>query len=174
VLLAVVVDLRVLAAVDRSALAVIQTPHAAVLDLLASIVVLFGHTEVVGTIALATAIVWWRHRRAGGWLLIGLALVIAVELILKQTLPQPAPPGELARGVELLPFLRPPTAYTFPSGHVARVAFLVTAVGLPLPVRAATIAVMALASVYLGGHWPTDVVGGWLLGYTTAAFAGRR
>ena len=101
-------------------------------------------------------------------------MTITVETIFKQTLPQPAPPSDLSRGIELLPFIRPATAYSFPSGHVARVAFLVTALRWPTPLAAAGIAVMALASVYLANHWPTDVLGGWLLGYITGALIGRR
>ena len=103
-----------------------------------------------------------------------LAVVFAAELVLKLTVPQASPPGELARSVPLFPFLEAPTAFSFPSGHVARVAFLVAVLRWPTDVSTAVVFVMALTRVYLAEHWPSDVVGGWLLGYGTAAVISRR
>jgi len=81
------------------------------------------------------------------------------------------PPSELARTVPLLPFLEAPTAFSFPSGHVARVAFLVAVLRWPAGVSALVVFTMALTRVYLAEHWPSDAVGGWLLGYGIAAVA---
>jgi len=174
VVLAVPVALGALASVDRAILAFVQQPHAAWLDLAASLITVFGQTEVVGTIALGVALARLRARRSEWWMPLLLAVVFAAELVLKLTVPQASPPGELARSVPLFPFLEAPTAFSFPSGHVARVAFLVTVLRWPTGVSAAVVFVMALTRVYLAEHWPSDVVGGWLLGYGIAAVISRR
>ena len=163
-----------LTSIDRTILALVQQPHAAWLDLAASLVTVFGQTEVVGTIALGVAIVRLRARRSDWWTPLLLAVVLAAELVLKLTIPQSPPPTELARTVPLFPFLEPPTVSSFPSGHMARVAFLVAVLRWPTDVSALVVFAMALTRVYLAEHWPSDVVGGWLLGYGIAAAAFRR
>ena len=172
--LAVLVALGVLAGVDRAILDFVQVPHAYWLDLGASIVSAFGQSEIVGSIALGVAVVRLRARRGDWWIPLVIALVVAVEFALKLTIPQAPPPAELSRTVHLFPFLEAPPAYAFPSGHVARVAFLVAVLRWPGGVSAAVVVVMALTRVYLAEHWPSDVVGGLLLGYGIAALARRR
>jgi undecaprenyl-diphosphatase len=152
----------------------VQVPHATWLDLVGSVASIFGQAEVTGVVALAVAIVWWRARRERWWLPLLIGLVVAIEVVLKIVIPQLPPPHELSRTVHLLPFIESPTAYAFPSGHVARVAFLVTAFSWPLPIAIACVLLMALTRVYLGEHWPSDVIGGWVLGYAVARLAGAR
>ncbi|TMG52512.1 MAG: phosphatase PAP2 family protein [Chloroflexi bacterium] len=101
-------------------------------------------------VALAVAIVWWRARRPRWWLPLLIAAVVAIETALKLIVPQAPPPHELSRSIQLLPFLESPTPYSFPSGHVARVAFLVLAFGWRWPVALACVFVMAITRVYLG------------------------
>ncbi|HEX3758702.1 MAG TPA: phosphatase PAP2 family protein [Kofleriaceae bacterium] len=69
-----------------------------------------------------------------------------------------------------------PTSYSFPSGHsmsalgiygVLAAALIALYPRARRPVIAATIALIALiglSRVYLGVHWPSDVIGGWLAG----------
>ena len=149
-------------------------PHESWLDLGASFVSAFGQSEVVGTIALGVAIVRLRAGRGDWWIPLLLVVVVLIELGLKLTVPQAPPPSELSRSVHLLPFIDGPTPFAFPSGHVARTAFLVAALGWRPMISAAIVLITALTTIYLGHHWPSDAVGGWLLGYGIAAVSARR
>ena len=171
--LTVLVALGVFATADRAILDVVQLAHGSWLDFAASLVTVFGQSEVVGSIALGVAVVRWRAHRRDWWIPLLLLVVVAIELVLKQTVPQEAPPGELVRNYQESPFLNASTAFGFPSGHVARIAFLVTALRSPAGVSAAIVLVMAITRIYLAQHWPSDVVAGWLLGYGIAAVAYR-
>jgi undecaprenyl-diphosphatase len=173
VVLAVLVAVGALASIDRAVLALVQQPHTSWLDLAASVATVLGQSEVVGTFALGVALARLRARRSDWWMPLMLGVVLAVEVVLKIIIPQAPPPHELARSVPLLPFLEAPTAFSFPSGHVARTAFLVTVLRWPAGLSAAVVFAMALTRIYLADHWPSDVVGGWLLGYGIAALVRR-
>ena len=134
---------------------------------------MLGQSEVLGVLALGVAIAWLRHRRRGWWAPLALAVVVAAEVILKFVIGQPAPGHELSRNIEFLPFLKAPFVYSFPSGHVARTAFMVTTLSWSWPVAALIVLAMAVSRVYLADHWPSDVLGGWLLGYFIGAIARR-
>ncbi|HVM13911.1 MAG TPA: phosphatase PAP2 family protein [Egibacteraceae bacterium] len=73
-----------------------------------------------------------------------------------------------ADGVRRL--IRPPTGSSFPSGHAAVGMAVATVVGGRSPMRAATPllravgAYIALSRVYVGVHYPSDVIGGAGLG----------
>ena len=159
-----------LASLDRALLDFVQQPQASWLDVAASAVTIFGQSEVVGTVALAVAVVRLRARRHDWWIPLLVALVVAIELALKLTVPQTPPPEEILRSVHL-PSIEGPATFSFPSGHVARVAFLVAALRWPNGISAAVVLTMALTLIYLGEHWPSDVLGGWFLGYGIAAIA---
>ena len=171
VALAVLVVLGLLDGFDRAVLGAVQAPHATWLDVVASVLTIAGQSEVTGTIALGVAIVRLRARRADWWVPLLLIAVVVIEFLLKIVVVQPAPPHELARSVHFLPFLESPTPYAFPSGHVARVAFLVAALRWPASAAGIAVVLMAVTRIYLAEHWPSDVVGGWLLGFGVAGIA---
>jgi membrane-associated phospholipid phosphatase len=137
-----------------------------------------GSTIGMAVIAIATAgLLWWRGRRSDA-LLVAVVAVGAGVLVRvgKATIGRERPPEGFRLVVE--------SNESFPSGHaLASAAILGVVVVVLVPLLHATwakatlIAAATLFAVaigvsrpYLGVHWATDVLGGWVIGLTWLYF----
>ncbi|MCL6522630.1 MAG: phosphatase PAP2 family protein [Firmicutes bacterium] len=153
---------------------------------------------LAGSPPLAAALALWAAAGAGGGrarlvrVVAGFLGVMAVEGLLKTLVPTPAPPllpvaWPWLRHV--LEILSPSPARaglalfrgTFPSGHVARLAYAAWLLAWrsrrrPAPQGAAAglVALAGAAVVATGGHWLWDAAGGALLGRAAARWAASR
>ena len=87
-----------------------------------------------------------------------------VEIAVKMVVPQAPPPEQLSRSAELVPLARVTFPGSFPSGHIARTAFVAGIARIPPWLGALTVALMMVSRVHLGDHWTSDALGGLLLG----------
>lgn len=125
-----------------------------------------GRLLIVG-LALA-GLIWARRRAAARWFALVMAGGTLLNLGLKQIFAAPRP--------DLLPHLDIVHSYSFPSGHSAGNMMLFGALAL-LADRAAAyvaagiaIALIGVSRVWLGVHWPSDVLAGWIEGLGWLAF----
>ena len=138
-----------------------------------------GSSTLLGVLtALVFAVLWTSARRIAA-IETALATVLAATLtrVLKLTLARDRPP--------LLGQLMAASGYSFPSGHASGIASLLTAVALVTVESARSraqrvvfaffyallIAGVAGSRVYLGVHYPSDVVAGICLGVASALAA---
>jgi undecaprenyl-diphosphatase len=124
---------------------------------------------VAGT---ATALLLVARQRLLALLLIAAVMLRALSPVLKDLVERPRPSPELVDVANQL------NNYSFPSGHVLGATLLygflvyaaehaVESLRIRRAVQAGCVSMMMLmgyARVELGEHWPTDVLGGWLIG----------
>lgn len=116
-----------------------------------------------------------------------LPLALAIEVFGKVFVQHPAPPFLFYRGVldVQLPLHFVHDLYSYPSGHETRTAFLIIFMMLYLyfrkgiyvqflvqPILIGVLFIMTVSRIYLGEHWSTDVVGGFLIGAAFGIFSG--
>jgi undecaprenyl-diphosphatase len=121
-----------------------------------------GLIWVVISIVVAVA---WRRYALFGMTLLTVIIADSTNYLLKELFDRPRP---TSRFTEPEPLLQPPSSDSFPSGHAATSFACATVIAaaapqlrVPLYVLAALI---AWSRVYIGVHYPLDVVGGALYG----------
>ena len=130
--------------------------------------------SLISGIVLAAVLLLRRQRRHGIALSCALVLDLAAcNLLLKPLVGRLRP--FTVQAVELL--IPPPGDFSFPSGHTAvsfAAVFALKASGSPLWKPALAMAlVLAFSRLYLYVHWPSDVLGGAVLG-AAVGWAGAR
>ena len=174
VALAAIVRTGITNELDRTVLRAVQSAANGAFDLLANLHTLVGLPYVTLPVACAVALALWRRGHGAASLApLLLAGTVVVELALKLTTGHAPPGDETSRSfIDLVPTLDTPSS--FPSGHAARLTFLsafaALLVGRPRVTLAAAafVAFTLVARVYIGDHWPTDVIGGAALGLAFA------
>ena len=156
---------------DGRLLRLAQAHSSPELDALGSALSVPGRAELsaAALAALALALYAGGRGRLGSRLLVALVVTTVVEIAMKFVVPQAPIPGDVGRVPDpsLVDFETP---YPYPSGHMLRAVLLLGTVYALWPNRTVraiivlTLAGAAGARVYLGTHWPSDVLGGALLG----------
>ncbi len=139
---------------------------------------LLGGTPVSMSLLAAAAVASYVLTRRPRWPIFFVAVMLGVNqlvLIVKPIVDRPRPPLAIEPMYET-------ASKAFPSGHATAAAacfgaialLLVTSLPTPWSVLMGTlcgvvILIVGVTRVYLGVHWPSDVIAGWAMGFAWVA-----
>jgi membrane-associated phospholipid phosphatase len=144
---------------------------------------MFLLTEPIGTVffftVLAIVVTAWHlvrreRREAIAWIAVSV-VIFSLRFALKMSIARARP--------QLWPPLVHESTYAFPSGHaIGTSAFYPLLAWTVFAARSKrkwpwivlavlAVLVVGIGRLYMGIHWPTDVLGGWAIGFTVAAAA---
>ena len=132
-------------------------------------------TEVPVVVLLTAIMYWCINKKYGQKLLFTLIPNIVINTGIKELVKEPRPIG--AKGLKSLR-TETATGYSFPSGHTQTATTFWTSLILIFKQKwiyilgSIMILGVGLSRLYLGVHWPVDVLGGWIFGIVfTVIFA---
>lgn len=132
-----------------------------------------GGGQVATILLLISAILFWvKHRRKDSLLLIGAGLLSSLDRLLKILIDRPRPSPDLVSVIQIN------HSGSFPSGHATLAMaffgalFYFSSIYISRPIlkrliqigSVAFILLTGISRIYLGAHWPSDILGGYLLG----------
>lgn len=145
--------------------------RSAPLDVFMKTITFLGDAGIFWILVCLVMLVFKKTRNAGIAGAISLIVeALCVNVFLKNTI-QRTRPYEVIEGLNIL--IATPHDYSFPSGHAGSAFAVAIVVFLMLPKKWGIPAVimaslMALSRLYVGVHFPTDILAGALIGTATA------
>ncbi len=152
----------------------LQTIHTPIVDMLMCFITKLGNAGIIWIVLAAILLIIPKTRKSG--IIVAAALIIDALLcnVILKNIFHRIRPFDVNTSVQLL--IAKPDDFSFPSGHTAASFAVATALYLSkeqklFPSTLVLACLIACSRMYLYVHYPTDVLGGILLGIVSAVIA---